>query len=403
MKADRRVVITGMGVIAPNGTGKEAFLSGCKNGVMGIRECTLFPTDKLCTGKFGQVEEDMVYAPSSWKEENRLEALMKTALGEVYEDASYSKEIMAANGSRACLCLGTLLATTGNMVGYAHSEALGEDTSGWLEHSMDFASWLRCQSGVKGGVYVDSAACASGTTAAGMAYDFIKGGIYDVALAGGADPLIAVNAYGFHALQSLSMDLCSPFDENRDGINIGEGAAFFLMETLASAKKRGAKIYGEVLGYGLNNDAYHITSPDPEGAGAAASMKSAMKEGGITPEQVDFINTHGTGTPVNDPMELKAMERVFQDSDKMPGFNSTKALIGHCMGASGALEMAAVLLEMQEKAHFPMPNLKNPMEKAVQMGIEAEGSRKPAGYVLSNSFAFAGNTASVLLGAYEDE
>ncbi|MGI6069860.1 MAG: beta-ketoacyl-[acyl-carrier-protein] synthase family protein [Blautia sp.] len=403
MNNNRRVVITGMGVIASNGTGKDAFMAACRDGILGIRDCTLFSTEKLRTGKFGQVEEELVYAPASYEEENRMESLMKIALSETYKDASYSAKLMSQKGSRACICLGTLLGTTGDMVAYVHQEAAGEDTRGWLEHSMDFSSWLRQKSGVKGGIYVDSAACASGTTAAGMAYDFIKEGIYDVALTGGADPLLTVNAYGFHALQALSTGICNPFDETRDGINIGEGAAFFLIEDLESAKKRGADIYGEILGYGLNNDAYHITSPDPEGAGAVTSMESAIREGGICPEQVDAINAHGTGTLVNDSMELAAIERVFQGSSQPLRVNSTKALIGHCMGASGAVELAAVLLEMQEGISFPMPRLTKPMDGAKRLELLKETQERNARYVLSNSFAFAGNTASILIGAYEDE
>lgn len=400
MKAEnRRVVITGMSVVAGNGRNRKEFKENCRKGVSGIRKCTLFPGDKLRTPYFGQVEGDLIYEGDSWKQKDRMETLMEMALGELYRDAGFTREDMAACRRRACLCLGTLLAPTGKIMAFARRESRDQDTSGWLAHTVDYGPWLREKCGVKGGMYIDSAACASGTTAAGMAYDFIRNGVYDVALVGGADPLTEVSAYGFHALQSLSTGVCRPFDQERDGINIGEGAAFFLFETLESARDRGARIRGEVLGYGLNNDAYHITSPDPEGAGAAASMKRALDNAGVAGEQVDYINAHGTGTPVNDIMEIKAVQKVFEGSRRPVLMNSTKALVGHCMGASGAVELAAVLLTMEEGRTAPMPGLENVLPVPEEIQISREGQEREIRYALSNSFAFAGNTASLLIGS----
>lgn len=416
MRAEtRRVVITGMSVVAGNGRNKEEFLENNKKGITGLRLCTLYPVEQLRTPYFGQVEMPLIYEGESWKEEDRMEALMKIALEQMYADAGYSREKMAEHKARACVCLGSLLAPTGKIMAFARREAQGKDTAGWLPHTLDYSSWIRDASGVCGGVYIDSAACASSTTAVGMAFDFLKNGLYDVALAGGADPLTEVSAVGFHALQSLSQGTCNPFDQERDGINIGEGAAFFLMETLESAVARGAHIYGEVLGYGLNNDAYHITSPDPEGTGAAASMERALKNAGLEKSEVDYINAHGTGTPVNDQMELKAIGKVFGadegsgESEKGAGrkhpvlVNSTKALVGHCMGASGAVELAAVLLAMESGSLFPMPALKNALEVPQQVKLCTEETEEEIRYALSNSFAFAGNTASLLVGAFSED
>ena len=398
MKAEtRRVVITGLSVVAGNGRNKEEFLENSCKGVSGIRPCTLYPTEQLRTPYFGQVEIPLVYEAGSWAEEDRMEALMGISLEQMYADAGYTREKMAEHGTKACLCLGSLLGSAGKILAFAKRESAGKETAGWLSHTVDYGSWLREKSGVRGGMYIDSAACASSTTAVGMAFDLIRNGLYDVALAGGADPLTEVSAYGFHALQSLSQGVCSPFDQERDGINIGEGAAFFLMETLESARARNAHIYGEVLGYGLNNDAYHITSPDPEGAGAAASMERAIRNGGLEKDQVDYVNAHGTGTPVNDQMEVKAIGKVFGDHPVR--VNSTKALVGHCMGASGAVELAAVLLSMEKGRLFPMPNLKEALEIPENVEFCREETDGPVRYALSNSFAFAGNTASLLVGA----
>lgn len=404
MKSEtRRVVITGMSVVAGNARNKEEFLENNRRGVSGIRYCTLYPVEKLRTPYFGQVEDSLVYEGNSWKEEDRMQILMKTALEQSYKDAGYTREQMEQQGAKACLCLGSLLAPTGKIMAFARKEAQGNRDTRWLTHTVDYGPWIREKSGVKGGMYIDSAACASGTTALGMAFDFLKNNIYDVALVGGADPLTEVSAYGFHALQSLSQGVCSPFDEERDGINIGEGAAFFLMETLESARARGAHIYGEILGYGLNNDAYHITSPDPEGEGAAASMKRAMKNAGVDQTQISYINTHGTGTQANDQMEIKAIEKVFYDHEQAIWMNSSKALIGHCMGASGAIELAAILTEIHTGSLFPMPNLRQAIEVPEGVSLCREETLLNIRYALSNSFAFAGNTASLLVGAFSEE
>lgn len=407
MNDDRRVVITGMSVVAGNGKNKEEFYSGCASGKLGIRQCTLFPVEELMTGYFGQVEQELVYEADSWKDEDRMEALMNLAFDQMLKDASFTREALSGYGKKACLCMGTLLSATGKIMAYARRKAAGNRQLAWMSHTVNYISELRKKSGVRGGIYIDSAACASSTTAAGMAFDFIRNGVYDMAVVGGADPLTEVSACGFHALQSLSTGVCNPFDENRNGINIGEGAAFFLFETLESAKARNARIYGEVLGYGLNNDAYHITSPDPEGAGAVASMKQALAMGAVAPGQVDYINTHGTGTRANDPMECGAIQKVFEgvsdENHHGPVVNSTKALVGHCMGASGAVELASILLGMEHGICFPMPKLKEPLKEKGALQLSGNSVPCEIRYALSNSFAFAGNTASLLVGSYEEE
>lgn len=400
MSTDRRVVITGMCVTAGNGKDKEEFCASLLSGKSGIRKCSVFPTEELRTPWFGEIEEKLIYEASSWSEQDRMEALMGMTLPHLYADASCTKEELKAMGSRACICVGSLLGHIGRLMAYAREEAGGQKEERWLGHCMDYIAWLKKNSGVTGGCYIDSAACASGTTAAGMAYDFIRNGIYDAALVGGADPLTEVAAWGFHALQSLSTGICRPFDQERDGINIGEGAAFFLFETPESAKRRNAEIYAEVLGYGLNNDAYHATSPDPSGAGAGASMREALSSAGIAPEQIDYINAHGTGTKINDAMECRAIREVFKEHAKDLAVNTTKALVGHCMGASGAVELSAVLLSMQKGLCAPMPGLRHPMEERGEVCLKAEGEERSIQYALSNSFAFAGNTASLLIGRF---
>ena len=234
----------------------------------------------------------------------------------------------------------------------------------------------------------------------GITFDMIKNDKVDMVIAGGADQMTEFSCVGFHALKSLSNYKCKPFDKKRDGINIGEAGAFFLVEELQHALDRNAKIYGEILGYGINNDAYHITSPSPDGEGAKASMKMALKDTGVELSQIDYINAHGTGTELNDSMESKAINDLF---DHAVTVSSTKATIGHCMAASGALEFAAVLLAIKYGQVPPTLGLTDKMDECEKMDYNTELRDKNVEYAMSNSFAFAGNSASILVETYKDE
>jgi 3-oxoacyl-[acyl-carrier-protein] synthase II len=331
-----------------------------------------------------------------------MKALMRIAADEVMRDSGLKRSDIESYGTDAWLCFGTLLATTDGIMEYGAAIKKGVKKQGYLEHVNDYLPWLRDLTGVQGGCWVSSAACAAGTTAAGMAFDFIKNGFCEICFAGGADPLTKVTAMGFHSLKSLSKGVCNPFDKNRDGINIGEGAAFFIFETLESAKKRGARIYGEITGYGLANDAYHITGPDPEGAGLIAAMREAARESEIMFSDISHINAHGTGTVINDQTEIKAIEDLYADSGVLPSVTSTKALAGHCMGASGAVELAALLLAIKNQRYQPLPNLKNPIGSRGAM-TGAEGYDFEIRLALSNSMAFGGNIASIAVRRFDGD
>lgn len=386
----KKVVITGIGITAGNAVGKEAFYHACTEGISGIRKCTAFDTSGLMTEYFGQADIS---------DENRLYTLTRLAAEEVLADSGYTPKLIADMGTRCRLFAGTLLSTAD--AGYKHSlnKKNGITDSGTLACMNDYISDMKKLFGIRGTVFISSAACASGTTAAGMAFDYIRNGLCDIAIMGGADPLTIVAAYGFNALKSLNCGVCNPYDELRDGINIGECSAFFMVESLEHALQSNAHIYCEIAGYGLGNDAYHATSPDPEGNGAYHTMLSAINDGGILPNEVDYINGHGTGTKINDEMEMKAMERLFADSSKKPAVSSTKALIGHCMGASGAAELASIILSMQNKKYIPMPKLNKPVSDTFFMSDKT--AEITIQYALSNSFAFAGNSASLLIKSYD--
>jgi 3-oxoacyl-[acyl-carrier-protein] synthase II len=379
-------------VVSPGGQGKEIYFKNCAQGVVSLKKCELFPTEKLSTRFFGEVDGNFPPPCENPSGESRVKALMRPAIEEMMLDSGLDRAALASYGLDAWLCFGTLVAITDGIAGYV---ARGKP-SGYLEYVNDYLPWLRDCCGIAGETYVSSAACASGTTAAGMAFDFIRNGLCRVCVVGGADPLTAPVAVGFHALKSLSGGVCNPYDESRDGINIGEGAAFFMFERLEDAKERNAPIYAEILGYGLANDAYHMTAPDPSGAAVKKAMEDALT--GRNADLVDHINGHGTGTVANDRMELDAIERVFGEQTRNISVTSTKALIGHCMGASGALELAAVLCAVENGVAMPLPKLSRPLETSAH--ISSEASRGEIRLALSNSFAFAGNIASLLVGRY---
>lgn len=388
----KRAVITGIGVVAGNAKCKTEFFEACTNGVIGIKECTAFKTDGLMTKYFGECD---------LSEDNRLYELIRLSAEEMLEDANVSAEDISEMGGRCRLFIGTLLAPM--YISYKFNKTRSEGISDHrcLAEMNEYISYTQKIFGVRGSVSVSSSACASSTSAAGMALDNIRSGICDAVIMGGADPLTITAAYGFNSLRSLSSGICDPYDENRDGINIGEGSAYFFVEELEHAKNRNAEIYCEITGYGLGNDAYHATSPDPDGNGAYRTMLMALKDGGISIEDVDYINGHGTGTAANDQMEAKAVERLLKDKNGVTALSSTKALIVHCMGASGAIELASIIMSMKHGKYIPMPKLERPITDSKKIFVSPETKNIDIKYALSNSFAFAGNSASLLIKQYD--
>ena len=383
-----RVVITGIGCVCANADNYEELKKSCAEGDCGIRTCTVFDAEKLLTDQFGEIPG----IPA----ENRLYEIIRSACAQMLEDAGLTREQIEGFGSGCRMFYGTLLSTSDTYLKHSTSLLSGtEDRS--LPRMNEFAAYAVQQTGVQGVMDVSSAACASGTTALGMAFDFIRNGLCDCAVAGGADSLNVLSAYGFHALKSLSKGVCNPYDESHDGINIGECGAFFMVESLTHALARNAKIYCEISGYALGNDAYHVTSPEPNGVEACHTMTKALADAGITPQELDYINGHGTGTVLNDTMEIHAMHLLYGDGKK-PHVSSAKALLGHCMGASGAIELASVIGMLQSGDPIRMPNLTAPAGEETMFHAP---SRLDIRYAMSNSFAFAGNSASLIVRKYE--
>jgi 3-oxoacyl-[acyl-carrier-protein] synthase II len=244
-------------------------------------------------------------------------------------------------------------------------------------------------------------ACSAGATALGYARDLILDGQADIMLAGGVEPMCRLTYAAFNALKSVDENVCRPFDKSRAGLSLGEASAILVLEPLAAALARGAKIYGEILGYGITCDSFHMTAPDEKASGAVRSMQAALKDSGLAEGDVDYINAHGTATPVNDVAETKAIKEVFGKRAYLIPVSSTKSMHAHTLGAAGALEGIVSLLALT-KGFIPPTIHWRERDSECDLDYVTEGSRQAdLRVVLSNSFAFGGNNTTVIFGRYE--
>ena len=345
-----RVVITGMGVVSPVGLNLEETWNNIKNGVSGITLPTAFDAETMGVYAVGEVKNFNPEPVITRREARRLDRFSQFALvaaDEAYksagfETAGYAPEDITVIIGSGMGGLTTLLSDYKDFLsdGYRAISPL------FIPKSIINlgAGNIAIKYGCKGPCYGIVTACATGTDAIGHAFLAIKYGRSKAAIAGGAEATVLdFTAGGFGRMQALSTNhdpakACRPFDKDRDGFVMGEGGAIVILEEYESAVKRGAPIIAEIAGFGQTCDAYHITAPHPEGEGARNAMLLAIKEAGITPEQVDYINAHGTSTPLNDVLETKAIISLFGDHAKKIGVSSTKSMTGHMLGAAGALE-----------------------------------------------------------------
>ena len=369
-----------------------------------MKKCKAFPTEGLTTPYFGETCDkyffDEPYDKNSVTD-NRFYYMLEKSLREMMIDADIDKDYINSLGKSCRMFFGTFIYTAEARNLRRRAKKIGKvDNS--IAFTNDYSAFAKKIVGVKGTVTTVTTACSSSAAAVGMAFDYIRNGICDSAVVIGADNLVIDDAYGFHALRLLSNGICNPFDKNRDGINIGEGSVAFFIESLERAKVRKAKIYCELVGYSLGNDAYHMVSPEPSGKSAFKVMQNALEDANISISDIDYINAHGTGTILNDSMELKAIEQLMADTDKKIWVSSTKSMVGHCMGAAGAIEIASVILSINQKKYIPMPNLKNPIEHSEKICMSSETFPFEINYALSNNFAFAGNNSALVLKIFKD-
>ncbi|QUH30939.1 beta-ketoacyl-[acyl-carrier-protein] synthase family protein [Vallitalea guaymasensis] len=388
-----KVVVTGVGVVSSNAwNANELYISSIE-GKTGIKN-----TDKL-----KDIGISSLYAGEitcDYKGIDKYLYICDLAIKEIFNDSGLSKEYISSLGSRSIFSLGTSVLASLPLEKQMKKQLESQDE---LDKSVldyndgRYIYQLNEQLGNRGDVYVINTACASGTMAVGNAFESIRSGGVDVAIAGGVDVFSDTSISGFNSMQNMSSKPTKPFDENREGLNIGEAAAFFVLESEEHALARGAKIYAEVFGYDSKNDAYHITAPDPNGAGAYECMKNVISEYTFEDGDILYINAHGTGTSANDPMEISAIERLIEGKSgtEKAWMSSSKSMLGHCLGAAGAIELAICVLCQK---HGQMP-LSISVDKPLPMNhielVTAKEQSIPFDLCISNSFAFAGNCASI--------
>lgn len=386
----RRVVITGIGITCCLGEGKEEVRNRLDQEVIGLRKQPNFHIELIKDTYFGKCNFDDTNM-EHYEEKEKIEHMAIHTIKEAIEDSLLSKTYIESLADRAGLSLSSSLAGIDHIMKAAE---VNQHKGEWLINSRRFTNLIMNEAGIKGTCYTTSSACAAGTAGIGIGYDLICNDDLDLAVVGGVDNLSLFSIFGFYSLKTLCRDICKPFDKERSGINLGEGACFFILEELEHALARRANIYGEILGYGLANDAYHITSPDPEGYGAIAAMKMAINEANIDKNEKIYINAHGTATKANDSMEIEAIKKIW-DNDLL-FVSSSKSRTGHCLGAAGSIELAISLFSIKYNKFYPTLNSNLDILESYHILKKGENTNRIR-YALSNSLAFAGNTASILI------
>ena len=404
----RRVVVTGMGAITPIGLNVEDFWKNVKAGTLGFGEITKFDASEYKCHMAAEVKDFNAKEFMDPKAAKRMELFSQYAVAaaaEAIKDAGLDME--KEDPYRVGCAVGS---------GVGSMQAMEREYTKLVEKGPSrvnpiFVPLMICnmaagnvsiQFGLKGKAINDVTACATGTNNIGEAFRSIQYGEADVMVTGGTEGAVCpLGIAGFTALTALSTvddpAKCSlPFDKNRSGFVMGEGAGVVVLEELEHAKARGAKIYAEIVGYGCSSDAYHITSPQEDGAGAARALTNAMEDAGVQPSEVTYINAHGTATHHNDLFETRAIKLAFGDAAKNLRINSTKSMIGHLLGAAGAVEFITCVKEIQEGYIHRTVGYETPDEE-IDLDYCKEAYEEEVPYALSNSLGFGGHNASILV------
>lgn len=408
----RRVVVTGLGAVTPIGNNVDDFWASVKAGKIGFDHITKFDTTNYKCHIAAELKDFNPQDFMDRKAAKRMEPFSQYAVAAAKQAIDDSGlDIEKEDPYMVGCAIGS---------GIGSLQAMERETQKLYEKGPNrvnpllvplmicnmAAGNVSIQFGLKGKSINDVTACATGTNTIGEAYRSIQYGEADVMVAGGTEGSVCpIGIAGFTALTALSTvddpTKCSlPFDKNRSGFVMGEGAGVVILEELEHAKARGAKIYAEVVGYGCSSDAYHITSPQEDGAGAARAMTNAMSDAGVTPADVKYINAHGTGTHHNDLFETRAIKLAFGDEAANLKINSTKSMIGHLLGAAGAVEFITCVKEIQDGFIHKTVGYETPDEE-IDLNYCKDSYEEPVEYALSNSLGFGGHNASILLKAYK--
>ena len=417
MNSDRRVVITGLGAITPLGNDVETFWSNLKNGVSGIRAIDAFDTTAYDCRIGGQVRgfdpKPFFKNPKDLRRTDRFTQLAMAAAKMALDDSGIDTEkldrrdrfgVIVSTGIGGLKTLQdqlTILLTKGPTRNspFTIPMLISNMASGVISMEFDLHGPNLCI----------VTACATSNNAIGESWRIIKFGDADIFLAGGSEAgIVEIGLAGFSAMKALSTRneeperASRPFDRDRDGFVISEGAGVVVVEELEHAKARGAKIYCEITGYGMSADAYHMTAPPPDGEGAARAMQLALEHARISPDQVDYINAHATSTDIGDICETRAIKHVFEDDAYKVAISSTKSMTGHLLGGAGGVEMAACALAIRDSVIPPTINLENPGKECDLDYTPNVAREKKVRVALNNSFGFGGHNATLVAAAFEE-
>src|SRR3954469_17954713 len=418
----RRVVVTGVGMVSPLGCGAETSWQRLLAGESGGAKIESFETSDLACRIACQIPRgdgsDGSFNPDQWmepKEQRKVDPFIvyaMTAATQALQDAAWKPQTADEQNATGVL-IGSGIGGIGGI--YDASITLYEKGPRRVSpffipgRIINLASgYVSIEHGLKGPNHAVVTACSTGAHAIGDAGRLIALGDADVMVAGGTEsPVNRLSLAGFAACRALTTSFnddptraSRPYDKDRDGFVMGEGAGVVVLEEYEHAKARGAKIYAEVIGYGLSGDAYHITAPHPEGSGAFRSMEMALRKSGLQPSDIDYINAHGTSTPLGDELELGAVKRLFGNAVSNVSMSSTKSAIGHLLGGAGAVETIFCILAMRDQVVPPTLNLDNPSEGMGGVDLVPHVPRqRKVGAVLNNSFGFGGTNASLVLKA----
>ncbi|MDX9728834.1 MAG: beta-ketoacyl-ACP synthase II [Bacteroidales bacterium] len=414
----RRVVVTGMGVLTPIGNNLQEYWSGLVDGVSGAGLITHFDTTKFKTKFACEIKN---YDPAQYfdrKESRKMDRYAQyahIAADEAVRNAGLDPE--ATDKDRCGVIWASGIGGIETFMEEVKGFVMGDGTPRFSPFFIPkmisdiAAGMLSIKYGFRGPNFATVSACASSTNALIDAYYYIILGKADVFIAGGSEASISpAGIGGFNAMQAMSTNneeystASRPFDVTRDGFVIGEGAGALILEELGHAKARGARIYAEVIGSGLTADAYHITAPHPDGMGAVNVMKQAIEEAGLKPSDLDYINVHGTATPLGDIAEIKAILNVFGEHAYKLNISATKSMTGHLLGAAGAVEAIATIMAVVHDTVPPTINFRNP-DPAIDQNLNLtlnKAQKRPVKVALSNNFGFGGHNASILVRKFEE-
>lgn len=410
---DRRVVITGMGAITPVGNNVDDFWNSIKNGVSGIDFIKSFDTTDFKVKIAAEVKDfdPTLYVQKKELKRNDLVSIYGIAAAtQAVEDSKLNLDEI--DKDRFGVIVGSGIGgmiTIQEQVGKLFAKGPSKVSPLFIPMAIGnmVAGNIAIKFGAKGVCENIVTACATGTNCIGDAFRSIKHGYSDVIIAGGAEAAISeIGVAGFTNLTALSTNpdpkkACRPFDKNRDGFVMGDGSGVVILEELEHALKRGAKIYGEVVGYGATGDAYHMTAPSPDGSGAGKAMKLAMEEAGIKPSDVSYINAHGTSTPANETSEIKAINYALGDEAPNVPVSSTKSMTGHLLGAAGAIEAIACIKALEDGFIPPTLNVDEKDENCNFDCVPYVGRSADLKYALSNSLGFGGHNAVLCFKKWE--